>query len=126
METIQVNYPFEKISWDLMGPLPVTNSGNKYILMITDLFTKWVEAFPLKETSSVTLARVMVDEVICRFGVPNSIHSDQGANFCSEVINAMCKMLNIECTQTSAYHPQGNGQVERFNRTIEAMLSKVV
>ena len=119
IETIQVNYPFEKISWDIMGPLPVTHSGNKYILVITDLFTKWVEAFPLKETSSVTLARVLVDEVICRFGVPNNIHSDQGANFCSEVIDTMCKMLNIERTQTSAYHPQGNGQVERFNRTID-------
>lgn len=126
METIQVNYPFEKISWDIMGPLPVTHDGNKYILVVTDLFTKWVEAFPLKETSSVTLAKVLVDEVICRFGVPKSIHSDQGANFCSEVIVTMCKMLNIERTQTSAYHPQGNGQVERFNRTIEAMLSKVV
>ena len=126
LETIQANYPFEKISWDIMGPLPVSNSGNKYVLVVTDLFTKWVEAFPLKETSSATLSNVMVDEIVCRFGVPTSIHSDQGANFCSEVINTMCKLLGIERSQTSAYHPQGNGQVERFNRTMEAMLSKVV
>ena len=126
LETIKANYPFEKVSWDIMGPLPVTNSGNKYVLAVTDLFTKWVEAFPLKETSSATLSNVMVDEVVCRFGVPTSIHSDQGANFCSEVINTMCKVLGIERSQTSAYHPQGNGQIERFNRTMEAMLSKVV
>ena len=64
-----------------MGPLPITDQGNKYILVITDLFTKWVEAFPLKETSSISLAKVLVDEVVCRFGVPASIHSNQGANF---------------------------------------------
>ena len=81
LETIQVNYPFEKIPWDIMGPLPITDQGNKYILVITDLFTKWVEAFPLKETSSISLAKVLVDEVVCRFGVPASIHSNQGANF---------------------------------------------
>ena len=111
---------------DIMGPLPTTESGNKYILVVTDLFTKWVEAFPLRETSSSTLATVLVDEVISRFGVPNVLHSDKGANFCSEVIKGICRILGIEKTRTSAYHPQGNGQVERFNRTLEAILAKTV
>jgi len=59
------------------------------------------------------------------FEASSSIHSGQGANFCSEVINAMCKLLGIERLQTFAHHPQGNGQIERFNRTIKAMLTKV-
>ena len=85
-----------------------------------------MEAFPLRDTVATTLAKVLVDEVICRYGVPKSIHNDQGANLCSSVVQGMCDLLNIDQTRTSAYHPMGNGQVERFNRTIEAMLAKVV
>ena len=63
---------------------------------------------------------------MCRYGVPECLHSDQGANFGSEVIQAICSLLSINRTRTSAYHPMGNGQVERFNTTVEAMLSKIV
>ena len=59
-----------------MGPLPTTEKGNKYILVVTDMFSKWVEAFALKDTTSSTLAKILVDEIICRYGVPVSIHSD--------------------------------------------------
>ena len=124
--TIESNHPFQKLSWDIMGPLPAAASGCRYILVVTDLFSKWVEAFPLKSTDSLTLARVLVDEIVCRYGVPHYLHSDQGANFVSTVIQSLCSKLGIKRTQTTPYHPQGNGQVERFNRTLEAMLSKVV
>ena len=69
-----------------MGPLPMSSQGNKYILVITDLFTKWVEAFPLKDTTATTLATIMLNEVVCRYGVPTSLHSDQGANLCSSEV----------------------------------------
>ena len=69
---------------------------------------------------------MLVEEVVCRYGVPQYLHSDQGANLVSDVIKSLCTLLGIQRTQTTAYHPQGNGQVERFNRTLEAMLSKVV
>ena len=78
-----------------MGPLPVTSRGNCYILIVTDLFTKWVEAFPLKETSAGTLANILVDEVVSRYGVPTSIHSDQGKNICGDVTQALCDILGI-------------------------------
>ena len=109
-----------------MGPLPVSAKGHKYILAVTDLFAKWVEAFPLRSTESTTLATVLVDKIVCHYWVPTNIHSDQGANFTSAVIQHFCSLLGIGRTQTTAYHPQGNGQVERFNRTLEAMLAKVV
>ena len=126
LETIRATHPFQKVTWDVMGPLPASDTGFKYILVITDVFTKWVEAFPLQKTDAEALATTLVNEVISRFGVPSQLHSDQGANFCGEVISAMCKQLGIERSRTTAYHPQGNGQVERFNRTLESMLSKMV
>ena len=98
LETIRVQRPFQRVSWDLMGPLPTSENGNKFILTVTDLFTKWVEAFPLKETTSPTLAATLVDNVICRYGVPENLHSDQGPNLCSEVITKMCSLLGIERT----------------------------
>ena len=104
----------------------MTRDGYKYILVVTDLFTKWVEAFPLCSTDSQTLATVLVDEVICRYGVPRSIHSDQEANLTSEIVKHMCEVLGMERTQTTAYHAQGNGLVERMNRTLKTMLAKVV
>ena len=124
--TISSKHPFDKISWDIMGPLPLTTQGNKYVLVVTDLFSKWTEAFPLKTTDSETLATVLINEVICRYGMPSSLHSDQGANLTSNLISSLCQNLGIAQTRTSAYHPQGNAQVERFNRTLEAMLAKTV
>ena len=109
-----------------MGPLPQTSSGNKYVVVVTDLFSKWVEAFPVKSTDTETLASLLVHEIICRYGLPSYLHSDQGANLTSNLIAAVCKHLGIEQTKSSTYYPQGNGQVERFNRTLESMLAKVV
>ena len=109
-----------------MGPLLTSSKGKKYILVVTDVFSKWVEAFALRSTDTETLATVLVNEVFCRYGVPSTVHSDQGANLTSHVISSLCKHLEIERTRTTAYHPQGNGQVERFNRTLEAMLAKLV
>ena len=125
-ETIRANHPFQIVTWDIMGPLPTSDTGFKYILVITDVFTKWVEAFPLRTTGAEILATIFVNEGVSRFGVPSQLHSDQGANFCGEIINAMCQQLGIDRSRTTAYHPQGNGQVERFNRTLESMLAKVV
>ena len=121
--TMEAKYPFNILSWDILGPLPLTTQGNKYVLVVTDLFSKSTEAFALKTTDSETFARVLVDEVICRYGMPSTLHSDQGANLTSNLIVSLCKNLGICQTQTSAYHPQGNAQVERFNHTLEAMLA---
>ena len=62
-------HPFEIISWDIMGPLLLTTQGNRYVLFVTDLFSKWTEAFPLKTIDSETLAKVLIDEVIFRYGI---------------------------------------------------------
>lgn len=97
-----------------MGPLPQSSSGNRYVVVTTDLFSKWAEAFPIKSTDSETLAKLLVDEVICRYGVPPCLHSDQEANLTSNLMATLCKRLNIEQSCTSTYHPQGNGKSKDF------------
>ena len=65
LETIKASHPFEKISWDIVGSLPTSSKGNKYILVVTDIFTKWVEAFVLQSTDAENLTTVMVNEIVC-------------------------------------------------------------
>ena len=124
--TLQAMAPFEILSWDIMGPLPISSQGNKYILVVTDIFTKWVEAFALKDTTANALAIVVLNEAICRYGGPSTLHSDQDANLCSSVIQCLCALLGVSTTRTSVYHPEGNSQVEHFKQTLEAIIAKTV
>ena len=126
MQVVVAEEPFARVAMDMMGPLPRTTRGNRYILVIADYFSKWVEAFPMKNGEAETVARLLVCEVICRFGTPRVLHSDHGRNFEAGVIQELCRMLGIKKTRTTPYHPQADGMVERFNRTLEAMLSTVV
>ncbi len=70
-----------------------------------------------------TVATNLVNEWICRFGAPDVIHTDQGRNFEAHLFSDVCKLLDVEKTRTTLYHPQSNGLVERLNRTLLAMLS---
>ncbi len=118
--------PFEKVALDILGPLPATKRGNKYILVVSEYFTKWTEAYPIRNHKARTVAGKLVDEFICRYGAPYSIHSDQGREFESRIFKETCKLLGTQKSRTTAYHPQSDGQVERFNRTLLDMLSKHV
>ena len=126
MQIVRSGFPMERIALDILGPLPVTEHGNKYILVISDYFTKWTESFAMPNMEAKTCAKILVEEVIVRLGVPNKIHSDQGRQFESHLFAEVCEMLQIEKTRTTAYHPQSDGMVERFNRTLCSMLSTLV
>ena len=91
------------VAVDIMGPLIESSSGNSYILVAGDYFTKWMEAYP-------------VDELFCRFGVPEQLHSDQGRQFESSLLQEICQILNVRKTRTTPYHPQCDGLIERLNR----------
>ena len=80
LHTIKTDYPFQKLSWDIVGPLPTCMRGHSGGDRPIHVFSKWVEAFPLVETDSITLANVLTDEIVCRYGVPDVIHSDKGSN----------------------------------------------
>ena len=113
----------ERVALDIIGPLPTSKRGNKYILVITDYFTCWVEAFSLPNQEALTVAQTVYNEWICRFGAPVAIHSDQGRNFESSMFAELCLLLGIHKTRTSPYHPQSDGLVERFNRTLRMLLT---
>ncbi|MCG8032936.1 MAG: DDE-type integrase/transposase/recombinase, partial [Candidatus Thiodiazotropha taylori] len=126
MKLAGAGYPMERIATDILGPLPETDKGNRYILVISDYFTKWVEAFPIPDQKAETVAKCLVSEVISRFGVPSYIHSDQGRQFESQLYQEVCFLLDIKKTRTTPYHPQSDGMVERFNKTLEGLLRAFV
>jgi len=116
----------ELVALDILGPLTKTEEGNAYILVIGDHFTKWIEAVPLPNIEAITVARALLDNFICRFGVPRVLLSDQGRQFESALFKELCVILGIKKTRTSPYHPQCNGMVERYNRTLCQMLAAYV
>ncbi|CAH8658130.1 unnamed protein product [Dicrocoelium dendriticum] len=118
--------PGQRIGVDLMGPLPITANGNRHILVLVDYFTKWCEAVPIKQPDAATVASAFVNEWVARYGAPLSLHSDQGAAFESQLMREVCRLLSIRKTRTTPYHPQGNGLVERTNRTIKGILQTFI
>ena len=116
----------ERIAIDILGPLPQSSSGNKYIMIVMDYFTKWAEAYAIPNQEAETVANKLVHEFFSRFGVVRQLHTDQGRNFESKLFQQMCVLLDIDKTRTTAFHPQSDGLVERFNRTLENMLSLYV
>ena len=112
----------DRLGIDIMGPLPLSNKGNKYIQVITDAFTKWVEIRAIPDQTAVTCAEHLVDSMICHFGCPLVLHSDQGRNYDGRLIKELCRLLEIRKSRTTPRHPQSNGQTERFNRTIVQMI----
>ena len=112
--------PLQMMQVDVLE-VPLSLDGNKYLLVVEDTFSKWLEAYPMKNQKSETITNLLV-QTFSRLGIPEYIHSDQGANFESALLKETCRALGIRKTRTSAYHPQGNSLVERSNRTILQML----
>lgn len=120
---ITVSRPFTFWAMDYMGPLPETTRGNKHILVVVDHFTKWCEAFATPDQKASTVAPLLISRIFSRFGPPTVLHSDQGRNFESTLLHELCNVMGITKTRTTSYHPQCDGQAERQNRTLQAMLN---
>ena len=110
---------------DMEGPLPITKGGYRYILAICDHFTKHIRVFHMK-TQTVLEVAVKCLEYCLTFGRSESVLTDQGSNFTSQVIESLWERSDVHTLRTTAYHPQTHGITERFNRTIKTMLIQFV
>ncbi len=105
-----------------MGPFTQTRKGKRYLLVIVNFFTKWGEVAALPSQETRITANVIFSEWVTRYGTPDQIHSDQGPNFESRLFHELCEASGVKKTRTTPYHPQGNGQTERTNRSLLSLL----
>lgn len=121
LESIRTSAPMELVCLDFWSA-----EDNKQhsvdVLVLTDHFTKLAHAFPCTNQQAKQVARKLWDNVFCVYGFPGRIHTDQGANFESELIAELLKLSGVSKSHTTAYHPMENGGTERFNRTLGSML----
>ncbi|KAJ8333691.1 hypothetical protein SKAU_G00410100 [Synaphobranchus kaupii] len=118
-----VGAPMERVAVDILGPFPVTDSSNRYVLVAMDYFTKWPKAYAVPDQSASTTAEKLVEEMFARFGAPAELHSDQGRNFKSQVFGEVCRRLGLSKTRTTLLYSQSDGLVEGFNRTLATQLA---
>ena len=124
LHPIPVSDTWNKIGIDLIE-LPMSKSGNRYCITLTDYFSKWVEAAPIP-TKEATHVAAFVYKMILRHGCPQEIVSDQGREFCNKLMDSLEELTGFKHKITSAYHPQSNGLDERFNQTLKSQLQKLV
>ena len=123
LHTIQSGYPMQIAAVDIVGPFPDSPNGNRYILVAMDYFTRWAEVYAIPNQEASTVAEKLVNEFFLCFSLPEQLHSDQGRQFESSLMKEICRLLGIHKSRTTPYHPQSDGLVERFNRTLLSMLA---
>ena len=126
MGHVPVSGRFERVSMDLLDVSVISAKGYKYILVVCDYFTKYTEAYPLKDKTARSVADALMDIWLPRYGFPMFLHSDQGKEFDNTMIHKLSELLGTVKTKTTPYHPRSDGLVERFNRTLLAMLAMFV
>jgi hypothetical protein len=124
LHPIKVGQPFDRIGMDIVGPLPMTKRGNKYIVVATEYLTKWPEARAIPDAKASSVVSFFYEDIICRHGCPKEILTDRGTHFVNEMLDSLCDELGVKHRLSTAYHPQTNGLVERFNRTLCEALAK--
>ena len=125
MLTREVGEPFERVAMDICGKMVKTREGNEYVLVISDYFSKYTIAVPLKDKSSRSVADALCTHWVSFFGMPDVIHTDRGGEFENNLLHELCERFGTTKTRTVAYHPQSDGQVERWNATFTQIVNTI-
>ena len=124
LKSVIIKNTLELMGIDLIGPLPETARGNKYILTTMDYFRRWPDGVCISSKHDDMVARGFI-ESCCRYGFPKRIVSDQGTEFMNKLLDEVCRILIIDRSFSTVYHPQSNGLVERLNKTLKEIIMKV-
>ena len=117
-------YPFSVIAMDTSGPYPLSRSGNRFIVAFIDLYSGYPEAFAVPDKSAETVVQLLLDEIYVRYSCPLTLISDRGTEYCNKIMQETLNALNIGHIRTSPYHPQANGMIERFNKSLNSIMTK--
>lgn len=120
------SFPFERVHTDILGPLPITEKGNRYVITFQDSFTKWAITSAIPSQSAEHIATAMLDKLLLTFGAPKIMFSDNGTSYKSSTFSDLCTKFNVEQQFCAPYHKNSNGQAERLHRTLEESLSAYV
>ena len=125
---LQKYHPYRRwqiVAVDVLTISPESEEGHKKVLVMGDCFTRYMVAAPMKDETASTIAAALLSEWILRFGPPENLLSDRGTAFIGKVMEELCRILGINKILCSPYHPQTDGMVERFNRTLCNDLSTI-
>ena len=125
MGHVEVGHRWERVAMDLLDMSVTTTRGNKYVLVMVDCFSRWTEACPLPDKTAHSVADAFFNQVVCRFEMLSVMHSDQGREFENKIMQELCILCGSHKTRTTPYHPESDGMVERFNRTLLMMLAMI-
>ena len=125
LNSVEVDFPFEKCFMDLIGPMP-ESGGYKYIIVFVCALTNWAELRPLRSTDAQEAAKAFFEEVICRYGCCTQLITDRGTNFTSMLFTEVCKLIQVDKYHVTAFHPEGNGVCERLNGSIMKILTTIL
>ena len=123
---VKNGHPLQRVAIGIAVPTPQSTSGHEWLLVVPDHFTTFAQAFPVRNTSAVTLVKKVIDEYICRFGCFEGLHSDQGANEDGAVFRGLYDLIDEAKTRTTPYHLQGDRQMERLSKSLMKILCKLI
>lgn len=126
MHNLKTPYPFHTWAMDFVGPITPPSQGKRWILVATENFTKWVEAVALREANAKAVVRFLKENIICRFGLPQRIVSDNGTHFINQRVADVLDQYQIQHHRSSVYYPQANGQAESTNISLIRILTRMV